>query len=75
MDEKKSEASGKDVEQLGPYQLHEQVAQDELRSSAGSPYWMGHPPPPGAAPCVDMDWGSGIVPRHGRVPLARPSLG
>jgi len=31
MDEKKTEASGKDVEQLGPYQLHEQVAQDEIR--------------------------------------------
>jgi hypothetical protein len=29
-EQKKSEASGKDEEQLGPYQLHEQVVQDEL---------------------------------------------
>ncbi|MCY1074114.1 hypothetical protein [Archangium lansingense] len=41
MDEgKKSESSGEDVEQVGPYQLHEQVAQDEL--SQGELYRATH---------------------------------
>ncbi len=41
MDEgKKSEPSGEDLEQLGPYQLHEQVAQDE--HSQGGLYRATH---------------------------------
>ncbi|MFY0563823.1 hypothetical protein ACN28E_08250 [Archangium lansingense] len=41
MDEgKKSESSGEDVEQVGPYQLHEQVAQDE--HSQGELYRATH---------------------------------
>ncbi len=41
MDEgKKSGSSGEDLEQLGPYQLHEQVAQDEL--SRGELYRATH---------------------------------
>jgi len=48
-EEKKSESSGEELEQVGPYQLHEQVPQDEHRHgelyrATNGPGAQTHPP-------------------------------
>jgi len=61
-EQKKSEASGKDEEQLGPYQLHEQVVQDELshgelfratHETSGAPALVFKPAEDDAVPLTD----------------------
>jgi hypothetical protein len=59
-EEKKSEASREDVEQLGPYQLHEQVPQDE--HSRGELYRATHETSGAAALVLKPSAEDGAVP-------------